>query len=107
MCRVSNGFYNAGAVLFGIKEYVPALMQYVEKYAAHLHFNHRLTRVDGAAQPTGTASPATMAATQVRRCRTRISTLCSQARRPALAPSQPVTNTQQIGNGRMGTREIP
>ena len=40
-------FYNAGAVLFGVKEYVPALMKYVEKYQANLHFNHRLTKVDG------------------------------------------------------------
>ena len=40
-------FYNAGAVLFGVKEYVPALMKYIEKYAATLKFNHRLTKVDG------------------------------------------------------------
>ncbi|MDP8568866.1 bifunctional protein tyrosine phosphatase family protein/NAD(P)/FAD-dependent oxidoreductase [Methylophilus aquaticus] len=43
-------FYNAGAVLFGVKEYVPALMQYVEKYHSHLHFSHRLTKVDGQAK---------------------------------------------------------
>lgn len=40
-------FYNAGAVLFGVKEYVPALMAYVEKYNANLHFQHKLTKVDG------------------------------------------------------------
>jgi sulfide:quinone oxidoreductase len=43
-------FYNAGAVLFGVKEYVPALMAYIEKYDAKLHFQHRLTRVDGPAK---------------------------------------------------------
>jgi sulfide:quinone oxidoreductase len=43
-------FYNAGAVLFGVKEYVPALMQYIEKYRANLHFQHRLTRIDGPAR---------------------------------------------------------
>jgi len=43
-------FYNAGAVLFGIKEYVPALMEYIAKYKANLHFQHRLTRVDGPAK---------------------------------------------------------
>lgn len=43
-------FYNAGGVLFGVKEYVPALMQYVEKYSASLNFNHRLTKVDGEAK---------------------------------------------------------
>lgn len=40
-------FYNAGAVLFGVKEYVPALMKYIEKYNATLKFSHRLTKVDG------------------------------------------------------------
>ncbi len=43
-------FFNAGAVLFGVKDYVPALMQYIEKYRAQLHFQHRLTRVDGPAR---------------------------------------------------------
>jgi sulfide:quinone oxidoreductase len=40
-------FYNAGGVLFGVKEYVPALMKYIEKYGANLHFSHNLVKVDG------------------------------------------------------------
>lgn len=48
--NVQIDFFNAGAVLFGVKEYVPALMQYIEKYKAQLHFQHRLTRVDGPAK---------------------------------------------------------
>ena len=40
-------FFNAGAVLFGVKEYVPALMSYVERYHAKLHFQQTLTRIDG------------------------------------------------------------
>jgi sulfide:quinone oxidoreductase len=40
-------FCNAGGVLFGVKEYVPALMSYVEKYNANLHFFHNLVKVDG------------------------------------------------------------
>jgi sulfide:quinone oxidoreductase len=43
-------FYNAGAVLFGVKEYVPALMQYVERYNAKLDFQHNLKRIDGPAK---------------------------------------------------------
>ena len=43
-------FYNAGAVLFGVKDYVPALMQYVERYDAQLNFQHRLVRIDGDAR---------------------------------------------------------
>ncbi|NYB17275.1 MAG: TIGR01244 family phosphatase [Acinetobacter baumannii] len=47
---ISIHFYNTGAVLFGVKEYVPALMQYVEKYGTELHFNHQLVKVDGSAK---------------------------------------------------------
>lgn len=41
-------FNNAGGVLFGVKEYVPALMKYVEKYNANLNFFHNLVSIDGA-----------------------------------------------------------
>lgn len=44
---ISIDFYNTGAVLFGVKEYVPALMEYVKRYQANLHFNHQLVKVDG------------------------------------------------------------
>lgn len=40
-------FLNAGGVLFGVKDYVPALMKYVDAYHAHLDFFHRLVAVDG------------------------------------------------------------
>ncbi|MEH6637221.1 MAG: TIGR01244 family sulfur transferase [Halioglobus sp.] len=43
-------FFNAAEVLFGVKEYVPALMKYIEKYSAQLNFGHRLTRIDGDAR---------------------------------------------------------
>ena len=41
-------FYNAGGVLFGVPEYVPALMDYVRRYDIGLKFNHSLIAVDGA-----------------------------------------------------------
>lgn len=40
-------FYNAGGVLFGVKEYVPALMEYVKRYNANLNFFHQLVSIDG------------------------------------------------------------
>lgn len=43
-------FMNAGGVLFGVKDYVPALMNYVEKYDATLNFFHNLVSVDGPAK---------------------------------------------------------
>ncbi len=43
-------FMNAGGVLFGVKEYVPALEQYVKKYDADLNFFHNLVAVDGPAK---------------------------------------------------------
>lgn len=47
---IDIGFYNAGGALFGVKDYVPALMEYVEKYQAGLMFNHNLVAVDGPAR---------------------------------------------------------
>jgi sulfide:quinone oxidoreductase len=44
---IEVGFYNAGGVLFGVADYVPALMEYVKKYDAKLNFNHSLTAIDG------------------------------------------------------------
>jgi sulfide:quinone oxidoreductase len=43
-------FMNAGGVLFGVKDYVPALMEYIKKYDATLNFFHTLTAVDGSAK---------------------------------------------------------
>ena len=48
--NIEIDFFNAGPVLFGVKEYVPALMRYIERYDAKLHFQHRLTRIDGPAR---------------------------------------------------------
>jgi sulfide:quinone oxidoreductase len=41
------GFFNAGAALFGVPDYVPALMEYVKAYGIHLNFSHALTAIDG------------------------------------------------------------
>ncbi|MGB5483702.1 NAD(P)/FAD-dependent oxidoreductase [Parasphingorhabdus sp.] len=43
-------FHNNGAALFGVKEYVPALMEYVERYNAHLNLESTLVAVDGEAR---------------------------------------------------------
>jgi sulfide:quinone oxidoreductase len=43
-------FMNAGGALFGVKEYVTALMDYIVKYDATLNFFHTLTAIDGAAK---------------------------------------------------------
>ncbi|EPX79549.1 bifunctional protein tyrosine phosphatase family protein/NAD(P)/FAD-dependent oxidoreductase [Salipiger mucosus] len=43
-------FMNAGGVLFGVKDYVPALERYIEKYGATLNFFHNLVAVDGPAK---------------------------------------------------------
>ncbi|MCV2881483.1 bifunctional protein tyrosine phosphatase family protein/NAD(P)/FAD-dependent oxidoreductase [Actibacterium sp. XHP0104] len=43
-------FCNAGGVLFGVPDYVPALMEYVQKYDARLGFFHNLIKVDGEAK---------------------------------------------------------
>ncbi|MFN3818232.1 TIGR01244 family sulfur transferase [Blastomonas sp.] len=40
-------FHTAGAVLFGVPAYVPALMEYVDRYGAHLNFESKLVAIDG------------------------------------------------------------
>ncbi len=40
-------FNNAGAVLFGVKDYVAPLMEYVKRYNAQVNFNSNLVEVDG------------------------------------------------------------
>ena len=48
--RIDVQFYNAGAVLFGVKEYVPALMKYIAAYGIGLNFQQQLVKVDGPAK---------------------------------------------------------
>jgi sulfide:quinone oxidoreductase len=43
-------FHLQGAALFGVKDYVPALMEYVNKYGIKLNFGSNLVKVDGAAK---------------------------------------------------------
>ncbi len=40
-------FCNAGPGLFGVADYVPPLMEWVEKYGVKLNFGHNLVAVDG------------------------------------------------------------
>ncbi|MDJ0683213.1 MAG: TIGR01244 family sulfur transferase [Alphaproteobacteria bacterium] len=47
---IDISFANAGGVLFGVKDYVPALMDYIERYDATLNFFHNLISVDGPAR---------------------------------------------------------
>ena len=37
-------------MLFGVKDYVPALMEYIKKYGVALNFNSRLVKIDGPAK---------------------------------------------------------
>lgn len=48
--RIQIEFCSAGAVLFGVAAYVPALMEYINAYSIDLNFGDTLTRVDGPAR---------------------------------------------------------
>lgn len=50
LAHVNVAFHNAGPVLFGVKEYVPALMRYIERYGIDLQFESKLVAIDGNAQ---------------------------------------------------------
>ena len=47
LSNIEVDFCSAGAVLFGVPTFVPPLMQYVDRYGAHLNFNTTLLAVDG------------------------------------------------------------
>ena len=48
--QIDIQFMNAGGVLFGVKDYVPALQSYMNRYKAELNFFHNLTAIDGPAK---------------------------------------------------------
>jgi sulfide:quinone oxidoreductase len=48
--QIKIEFCSAGAVLFGVAAYVPALMKYIDAYGITLDFGFTLTRVDGPAR---------------------------------------------------------
>lgn len=45
--NINVEFNTAGAVLFGVADFVPSLMKYVQRYHAKLAFNSNLVKVDG------------------------------------------------------------
>ena len=45
--NIDISFYNAGPVLFGVADYVPALQSYMDKYGVALEFSQNLVKVDG------------------------------------------------------------
>jgi sulfide:quinone oxidoreductase len=47
LASIDIELYSAAPVLFGVADYVPALMRYVHRYDARLNFNHKLIAVDG------------------------------------------------------------
>ncbi|WP_379921912.1 FAD/NAD(P)-binding oxidoreductase [Erythrobacter sp. R86502] len=48
--NIQVDFRNAGGVLFGVADYVPALMEYVGKYGINLELGSNLVAVDGPAR---------------------------------------------------------
>jgi sulfide:quinone oxidoreductase len=48
LANIRVEFHNANAALFGVKEFVPPLMQYIERYNVALNLNSNLKKVDGA-----------------------------------------------------------
>lgn len=48
--RTDVQFHTAGAALFGVPAYVPALMDYVERYGINLNFGSKLVEIDGPAK---------------------------------------------------------
>lgn len=47
LADIEVDFFNAGGVLFGVGDYVPALQSYIDKYSANVHYSQNLIEVDG------------------------------------------------------------
>lgn len=50
LSQMQVSFHTAAGVLFGVKEYVPALERYIESYGATVHLQENLVAVDGPAK---------------------------------------------------------
>jgi sulfide:quinone oxidoreductase len=50
LAHIDVEMFNAGAVLFGVADYVPALQEYVTRYGIDLRFGHHLCAIDGPAK---------------------------------------------------------
>jgi sulfide:quinone oxidoreductase len=85
--RIEVGFHSAGAVLFAVKEYVPALMQYVTAYGIDLRLEQKLVAVDGAARQ---AVFATKAGEETRRFD--MLHVCPPQRAPEFLKDSPIAN---------------
>lgn len=48
--KINIKFCNTGGAIFGVKAFVPALMEYVKRYNAELNFGETLVKVDGPKQ---------------------------------------------------------
>lgn len=69
-------FCNAGAVLFGVADYVPALMEYVRTYGIGLNFGQTLVSVDGPAKRRFSAQTIPTAPTNLSPASSTCCTLC-------------------------------
>ena len=50
LSEINIEFYNAGGALFGVADYIPALMKYIDGYGAKIKFSHNLIKIDGSAK---------------------------------------------------------
>lgn len=57
LSNIDVQFHSAGPALFGVKEYVPALMEYVERYGIGLKLESRLVAIDGRGRSATFATP--------------------------------------------------
>lgn len=48
--NIEVDFCNAGGVLFGVSDYVPALQTYIDRYGANVNYFHNLEAIDGEAK---------------------------------------------------------
>jgi sulfide:quinone oxidoreductase len=94
-------FYNAGGVLFGVKDYVPALMEYVERTTPpELHAQSG--RIDGPAKRPGSTKTPPTATRKIDREPFDMIHVVPAADRARLHPGQPACRCRRLGRCRSG-----
>ena len=80
-------FCNAGAVLFGVADYVPALMEYVKAYDIGLNFGQTLVAVDGPGKQATFSQTAADGSKTLVSASSTCCTWCRRRRRPTSSAS--------------------
>ena len=89
---IEVNFHTAGAVLFGVPDYVPALMKYIESYGIHLNYQQNLVAIDGQSKTAVFNAADESGASIQREVKFDMIHVCPPQRSPALISQSPLAD---------------